>query len=317
MADLFARARSWAALLAVLALPSAAALSPPPADAAPHSGIQVRRGGPDAQFKFRTTRPGEAFLDVTSPRAGSPGPSARHESAVVSAVRRRPLRHRHRDHVLGPASASSRSASSRGRAHVAAALRRQRRAAGPASRSSRTSASRPCAARARRTPPRGTRRCSTAARREPGRAVPEQPHGHPAGRLARDPPGGEARSPGDRVLRHLEQRGRRHQHARADGAAGAAPPTSSGSTGSRSTRDGNRSRDWVFQAPDHGTAKFRGTYDGTHPLLQTCTSNNNVCDTVDDPMRFSLSHPRGAAGEPAARARDGHTPGPTRSWRRR
>jgi hypothetical protein len=45
----------------------------------------------------------------------------------------------------------------------------------------------------------------------------------------------------------------------------------------------------VFQGPNHGTDAFHGRYDGTHPLLQTCTSNNNVCDRVDDPMRFALS----------------------------
>src|SRR4051794_13819816 len=69
MSGPFARARSWAALLAVLALPGASAPAPPPVDAAPHAGrhagIQVRRGGPDAQVKFRTTRPGEAFLDLS------------------------------------------------------------------------------------------------------------------------------------------------------------------------------------------------------------------------------------------------------------
>jgi hypothetical protein len=45
----------------------------------------------------------------------------------------------------------------------------------------------------------------------------------------------------------------------------------------------------VFQAPNHGTQRFRGKYDGTHPLLQTCTENNNVCDKVKGPMRFALS----------------------------
>ena len=44
----------------------------------------------------------------------------------------------------------------------------------------------------------------------------------------------------------------------------------------------------VFQSAGHGTAAFAGTYDGQHPLLQTCTLNNNVCDTVDDPMRFAF-----------------------------
>jgi hypothetical protein len=53
----------------------------------------------------------------------------------------------------------------------------------------------------------------------------------------------------------------------------------------------------VFQAPNHGTQRFRGSYDGTHPVLQTCTLNNNVCDRSalraqqqkQDPMRFALS----------------------------
>lgn len=45
----------------------------------------------------------------------------------------------------------------------------------------------------------------------------------------------------------------------------------------------------VYQSAYHGTMAFRGTYDGTHPLLQTCTTNNNVCDAIDDPMRFALS----------------------------
>jgi hypothetical protein len=45
----------------------------------------------------------------------------------------------------------------------------------------------------------------------------------------------------------------------------------------------------VIQAPDHVTQPFGGTYEGDHPLMQTCTLNNNICDRVDDPMRFSLS----------------------------
>jgi hypothetical protein len=45
----------------------------------------------------------------------------------------------------------------------------------------------------------------------------------------------------------------------------------------------------VFQAPNHVTQPFAGMYEGDHPLLQTCTLNNNICDRVDDPMRFSLS----------------------------
>jgi hypothetical protein len=45
----------------------------------------------------------------------------------------------------------------------------------------------------------------------------------------------------------------------------------------------------VFQSAGHGTTVFNGVYEGDRALLQTCTLNNNVCDRVDDPMRFSLS----------------------------
>ena len=73
-------------------------------------------------------------------------------------------------------------------------------------------------------------------------------------------------------------------------ARGVGPPTSSGSTGSRSTRQGRRvPGTGVYQAPAHATLTFHGHYDGTHPLLETCTANNNVCDKVTDPMRFALS----------------------------
>jgi hypothetical protein len=45
----------------------------------------------------------------------------------------------------------------------------------------------------------------------------------------------------------------------------------------------------VIQAAGHATSPFTGTYDGTHPRIETCTGNNNVCSAVDDPMRFALS----------------------------
>jgi hypothetical protein len=63
----------------------------------------------------------------------------------------------------------------------------------------------------------------------------------------------------------------------------------------------------VIQAPGHQTLPFKGRYDGTHPLIQTCTSNNNVCDKVDDPMRFALST-RGVlpAGQPREHEMDTH-----------
>ncbi len=45
----------------------------------------------------------------------------------------------------------------------------------------------------------------------------------------------------------------------------------------------------TFQAPSHTTTAFHGRYEDDHAVLDTCTSNNNVCDTVNDPMRFFLS----------------------------
>lgn len=46
----------------------------------------------------------------------------------------------------------------------------------------------------------------------------------------------------------------------------------------------------TFQAPSHQTSTFAGAHEGGHPVLQTCTDNNNVCDQpVDAKMRFYLS----------------------------
>jgi hypothetical protein len=61
-----------------------------------------------------------------------------------------------------------------------------------------------------------------------------------------------------------------------------------------------------YQAPNHGEVSFAGHYEAHHPILQTCTDNNNVCDQLDaealaHPMRFTLSAeqelPAGAARE--------------------
>jgi hypothetical protein len=58
----------------------------------------------------------------------------------------------------------------------------------------------------------------------------------------------------------------------------------------------------VFQSPGHGTAVFAGRYERNHPLLETCTLNNNVCDTIDDPMRFALATAEGL--DPTTQARE-------------
>lgn len=58
----------------------------------------------------------------------------------------------------------------------------------------------------------------------------------------------------------------------------------------------------VYQAPSHQTLLFAGTYENDHPLLQTCTSNNNMCDApVDAGMRFFLDY---RDTRPADRARE-------------
>jgi hypothetical protein len=57
----------------------------------------------------------------------------------------------------------------------------------------------------------------------------------------------------------------------------------------------------TFQAANHETLHFTGHYEGDHALLETCTSNNNMCDVVDDPMRFFLSTLR---TRPADQARE-------------
>ncbi|TDB85377.1 hypothetical protein E1264_21385 [Actinomadura sp. KC216] len=59
----------------------------------------------------------------------------------------------------------------------------------------------------------------------------------------------------------------------------------------------------VYQAPMHMTLKFLGRYEGDHPVLQTCTSNNNMCDVVSPgaPLRFLLDASR---TRPDGRARE-------------
>ena len=40
-----------------------------------------------------------------------------------------------------------------------------------------------------------------------------------------------------------------------------------------------------LQGPDHAIIPFTGPWERDHPLLQTCTSNNNLCTTIDAPLR--------------------------------
>ncbi|MDP3399666.1 MAG: hypothetical protein Q8R97_00935, partial [Brevundimonas sp.] len=57
-----------------------------------------------------------------------------------------------------------------------------------------------------------------------------------------------------------------------------------------------------YQGPAHATLPFDGTSEGDHPVLQTCTANNMVCDDVTDAgMRFFLA---ADATRPTDRARE-------------
>ncbi|MGZ4620212.1 MAG: hypothetical protein ACXV3F_16270 [Frankiaceae bacterium] len=57
----------------------------------------------------------------------------------------------------------------------------------------------------------------------------------------------------------------------------------------------------VYQGPKHQTLPFRGRYENQHPVLQTCTANNDVCDQATGPMRFFLDAEQ---TKPADRARE-------------
>lgn len=58
----------------------------------------------------------------------------------------------------------------------------------------------------------------------------------------------------------------------------------------------------LIQGPEHTTVPFTGRYEGTHPVLGTCTSNNTMCPNPDARMRFALS--TADTLDPAAEARE-------------
>ena len=291
MARSFSRARSWAALFAVLALPGAPVLSPPAAEAAAHPGIQVRRGGPDARVEFRTHRSGEALLDLSVAARKVSWAEPGHESAVVSLYvdgdyatdvvisSNRPTP---REFALGSLSAGVHTL----RIHYAA--HRSSKRAGVATlrhlEVRTVSKKNPEYAAARYAP-------VLYGRNVPGlggtfqSAVTDTP-------LVAWHETTPAATPGHSIIEYSVV------WSNEDG--GTDTPGLMARWG-RTTdiewvyrvevnRAGHRVRgSGVYQAAAHQTLPFKGRYDGTHPLLETCTSNNNMCDTVDDPMRFALS----------------------------
>ena len=67
----------------------------------------------------------------------------------------------------------------------------------------------------------------------------------------------------------------------------------------------------TYQAANHVTTYFHDNYENDHAVLDTCTSNNNICDTVNDPMRFFLSAQQNR--RPASHASTSWTPTPGRT----
>ena len=292
MSHVSALVRSRATIAAVfLTVPIAAGLAPSPADAASAVSAQVHRGGPDAKVKFRTNQPGEAFLEVEVAARGVSWGERGNESAVVSLsvdghyvtdvviTSDEPTP---RELALGLLPAGKHTL----RIHYAADR----------------SPSRAGAASLRRLDFRTVPRTDpeyVAARYAPvlyGRNLPAL--GSPFQSATTDTPLVAwheimpATTPGHSVIEYSVI------WSNEDG--GTDTPALMARWG-RSTdiewvyrlevdQDGKRvPGSDVYQAANHATLPFRGQYDGTHPLLETCTSNNNLCDTVDDPMRFALS----------------------------
>ena len=64
---------------------------------------------------------------------------------------------------------------------------------------------------------------------------------------------------------------------------------------------GNRVGPAYYHGPGHQILEFTGSYEGSHPVLQTCTVNNTVCDRGAGPMRFFLAADQ---TRPSQRARE-------------
>ncbi|HEX5086806.1 MAG TPA: hypothetical protein VFV89_03295 [Nocardioides sp.] len=270
-------------------------MSSSPADAAPHAGkvrgIHVQRGGPDRQVTFRTARFGEAFLDLSVAARkvswGKPG----HESAVVSLF---VDGHYATDVVITSNQPTTREFAL---GSLAAGVHRLR---------------------VHYSAPRSARQAGAATLRHlQVHTVSKKSPEYAAARYAPVLYGRNVTGLGGRfqsavtdtplVAWHEITPAAKRGHSiieysvvwsNEDG--GTDTPGLMARWG-RTTdiewvyrvevnRAGHRVRaSGVYQASGHQTLRFKGRYDGTHPLLETCTSNNNMCDTVDDPMRFALS----------------------------
>jgi len=275
----------------------------PDRTAAAHiTSVKVQRGGPDATISFHRGRPGEVFLNATVSARGVSWAESNNESAVVSAY---VDGHYAADIVITSAGRVARQFAL-GHLRAGSHELRLHYAAG-------RSLSKAGVARLRhigfKTVPR-TSPSYAAARYAPvlfGRAIGTVGGSGPFQNNHTDPPLVAwhevlpvAGHPGRRLLEYSVV------WSNEDG--GTSTPALMAQWG-RTTdiewiyrvqinaRGRRVPGTGVFQSPGHVTTAFRGKLDGTHPLLQTCTNNNNVCDSKllhklhqkPDAMRFALS----------------------------
>jgi hypothetical protein len=292
------RSRARHAVLAALA-GAPLALAAPPAHAAASGAITVHRGGPAASLAFTARRAGEAVISFAASAPGVSWVSEGAESAVVSVA----VDGRHVTDLVVPS--SDPIPRSLGLGHVGKGRHkvaiRFAEGGAPAARS----------VTLRRTAVRVSD--AVALRHAPivvGRTG--WPFGDPYQNAVTDTPliawheTRAAATPGHRVIEYSVV------WSNEDG--GTDTPALMARWGRTADIEwvyrvevdasGNRvGGTAVYQAPLHLTLKFTGRYEGDHPVLQTCTSNNNMCDVIspDPPLRFLLdasqTRPEGRARE--------------------
>jgi hypothetical protein len=277
------------------------ALAVPPAHAAAAGTITIHRGGPARSLPFTATRDGEAVISFAASAPGVSWARAGAESAVVSIA----VDGRHVTDLVVPSSGPI--PRSLGLGHVAKGRHKVtlRFAEGSAA-----AARRVTLTRARVAMPEAD---ALALRHAPvivGRTG--WPFGNPYQNATTDTPllawheTRSAATPGHRVIEYSVV------WSNEDG--GTDTPALMARWGRttdiewvyRVEVDASGKRvdgTGVYQAPMHMTFKFTGRYEGDHPVLQTCTENNNLCDVIspDPPLRFLLD----ASGtRPDGRARE-------------
>jgi hypothetical protein len=288
------RARHTALALSAAALAAApVALPAAPAEAAPAEAstaaartINVHRGGPARSFTFTAGRAGEALIGFTASAPGASWAKKGAESAVVSIT----VDGRHVTDLVVPSSDPTPRSLALGRVD-----RGRHKVAFRFAKGSAPAAERVRLARTGVRMPSADQRVLRYAPVVVGRTG--WPTGDPYQNATTDTPliawheTRPAETPGHEILEYSVV------WSNEDG--GTDTPALMARWG-RTTdiewiyrvevdADGNRvDGTGVYQAPEHATLKFTGKYEADHPVLQTCTLNNNMCDVVtpDSPLRF-------------------------------